>query len=111
MQLDTTKAADTAKPPSIRSSRGLDWFAFFVADIQTGWGPFVAAYLTSVGWLQFDIGLVLTMGTLAGFVLQVPMGAVVDGVPAKRFLAAIAVACISASALLLAARPSFSVVV
>jgi len=41
----------------------------------------------------------------------VPMGAVVDGVPAKRFLAAIAVACISASALLLAAWPSFSLVV
>jgi predicted MFS family arabinose efflux permease len=93
------------------SLRGLDWFAFFVADIQTGWGPFVAAYLTSVGWLQFDIGLILTIGTMVGFVLQVPMGAVVDAVPAKRLLAAIAVACISASALLLATWPSFSPVV
>jgi hypothetical protein len=37
----------------------------FVADIQTGWGPFVAAYLTSVDWLQFDIGLILTIGTMA----------------------------------------------
>jgi len=90
---------------------GLDWFAFFVADIQTGWGPFVAAYLTSVGWLQFDIGTVLTIGTMAGFILQVPLGAVVDAVPAKRLLAAIAVVCISASALLLATWPSFSPVV
>src|SRR5438045_3679538 len=93
------------------SLRGLDWFAFFVADIQTGWGPFVAAYLTSVGWIQFDIGLILTIGTMAGFVLQVPMGAVVDAVPAKRLLGVIAVTCISASALLLATWPSFSPVV
>jgi MFS family permease len=93
------------------SLRGLDAFAFFVADIQTGWGPFVAAYLTSVGWLQFDIGLVLTIGTMAGFVLQVPMGALVDAIPAKRLLAATAVVCISASALLLAAWPTFGSVV
>jgi predicted MFS family arabinose efflux permease len=97
-----------ARKVSRASLRGLDAFAFFVADIQTGWGPFVAAYLTGVGWLQFDIGLILTIGTMAGFILQVPIGAVVDAVPAKRLLAGIAVACISASALLLAVWPSFS---
>jgi predicted MFS family arabinose efflux permease len=48
---------------------------------------------------------------MAGFTLQVPMGAVVDAVPGKRLLAAIAVACISASALLLAAWPMFGPVV
>jgi MFS family permease len=95
----------------ISSQRGLDAFAFFVADIQTGWGPFVAAYLTSIGWLQFDIGVILTIGTMAGFVLQVPMGAVVDAIPHKRLLAATAVACISASAFLLAGWPSFAPVV
>src|SRR6187549_342124 len=103
--------ATVPKRVSSASLRGLDGFAFFVADIQTGWGPFVAAYLTSVGWLQFDIGLILTIGTMAGLILQVPMGAVVDTVLAKRLLAAIAVGCISASALLLAAWPSFSPVV
>src|SRR5256886_12359204 len=112
MTSEPTRAdATVTKKASGSSLRGLDAFAFFVADIQTGWGPFVAAYLTSVGWLQFDIGLILTIGTMSGFLLQVPIGAVVDVVPAKRFLAAIAVACISASALLLAAWPSFSVVV
>ena len=49
---------------SHRSQVGLDWFAFFVADIQTGWGLFVAAYLTSLAWTQFDIGLILTIGTV-----------------------------------------------
>jgi predicted MFS family arabinose efflux permease len=109
-ELETASGA-IARKVSDASLRGLDWFAFFMADIQTGWGPFVAAYLTSVGWLQFNVGIVLTIGTMAGFVLQVPVGAVVDAVPAKRLLAAIAVACISASALLLATWPAFSPVV
>ena len=96
---------------SQRSLRGLDWFAFFVADIQTGWGPFVAVYLTSAAWTQFDIGLILTIGTITGLALQIPAGALVDRMPAKRLLAALAVASISASALLLALWPIFSVVV
>src|SRR5215213_2783938 len=88
--------------PSSRSERGLDWFAFFLADIQTGWGPFVAAYLTTKNWTQLDVGLILTFGTLAAMVLQIPIGALVDRVPAKRLLAAAAVAAISGSALFLA---------
>ncbi|MGH6849953.1 MAG: MFS transporter [Methylocella sp.] len=82
-----------------------------MADIQTGWGPFVAAYLTSVAWTQLDIGVVLTIGTLAAFVLQIPAGALIDRVPAKRFLVAFAVTCISGSALLLALWPAFGVVI
>ena len=39
------QAANEAPHPSQRSLRGLDWFIFFVADIQTGFGPFVAIYL------------------------------------------------------------------
>ena len=93
---------DNKHQPSCRSQRGLDWFAFFLADIQTGWGPFVAAYLTSRSWTQLDIGLILTVGTLAAMALQIPIGALIDHVPAKRLLAAVAVAAISGSALLLA---------
>jgi MFS family permease len=95
---------------SWRSHRGLDWFAFFLADIQTGWGPFVAAYLTSKSWTQLDIGVILTVGTLSAMLLQIPIGALVDRIPAKRLLAAIAVAAISGSALLLAWWPVFNVV-
>jgi MFS family permease len=101
---------EKSRQPSIRSQRGLDWFAFFLADIQTGWGPFVAAYLTSNSWTQLDIGLILTFGTLATMLLQIPVGALVDYVPAKRLLAAMAVAAISASALMLAFWPVFSIV-
>jgi MFS family permease len=43
-------------------------------------------------------------------VLQIPIGALVDRVPSKRLLAAVAVAAISGSALLLALWPVFNVV-
>jgi len=73
-----SEAAGATVPKRVSSAslRGLDGFVFFVADIQTGWGPFVAAYLTSVGWLQFDIGLILTIGTMTAFVLRILVGAV-----------------------------------
>ena len=108
--MDNAVAPRGQKAPPFASERGLDWFAFFLADIQTGWGPFVAAYLTAKSWTQLDIGLILTFGTLAAMVLQIPMGALVDHVPAKRLLAAVAVAAISGSALLLALWPIFSIV-
>ena len=101
---------DKKRQPSCQSQRALDWFAFFLADIQTGWGPFVAAYLTSKSWSQLDIGLILTSGTLAAMALQIPIGALVDRVSAKRLLAAVAVAAISGSAFLLALWPIFSMV-
>ena len=102
---------DGKHSPSPESQRGLDWFAFFLADLQTGWGPFVAVYLTSQSWTQFDIGLILTVGTLSAMALQIPLGALVDRVPSKRFLAAIAVFSVGSSALLLAWWPTFSVVI
>ena len=46
--------------PSPQSLRGLDWFIFFLADVQTGFGPFIAVYLTTQKWTQAEIGLVLS---------------------------------------------------
>lgn len=42
--------ADAVPVPSRGSLRGLDWFIFFLADVQTGFGPFVAVYLTTQKW-------------------------------------------------------------
>jgi len=50
---------------SPQSLRGLDWFTFFLGDIQTGFGPFIAVYLATQKWTQTDIGLVLSVGALA----------------------------------------------
>jgi len=54
--------------PSRRSLRGLDWFIFFLADVQTGFGPFIAVYLTTQKWTQVEIGLVLSIGGLVGLI-------------------------------------------
>ena len=58
------EAAEPPLAPSRRSLRGLDWFIFFVADVQTGFGPFVSVYLTTQRWTQVDIGLVLSADRL-----------------------------------------------
>src|SRR5437764_7698150 len=91
--------------PSAESQRGLDWFAFFLADVQTGFGPFVAVYLTAQAWPQVDIGLVLTISGLVALVFQVPGGALVDAARSERAVAAWSIAAISTSALMLAAWP------
>jgi MFS family permease len=90
------------------SERGLDWFAFFVADIQTGYGPYLAVYLTTQKWNQADIGLLLAFGSIVGLVSQVPGGWLVDRVVSKRRAAAAAVIGVGISALLIAVLPPFA---
>jgi hypothetical protein len=46
-------------PASPRSRYGLDWMNFFVADVQTGFGAFVAFYLAHRDWSVRDVGFVL----------------------------------------------------
>jgi MFS family permease len=93
--------------PTRRSLRGLDWFVFFVADIQTGFGPFVAAYLTEQKWTQIDIGLILTVSGIVALAGQMPGGALVDAARSERFVAGVAVAAIAISALGYAISPIF----
>ena len=93
--------------PSPSSLRGLDWFTFFLANAQTGFGPFVAVYLTAQAWTQVDIGLVLTVGGLSALAGQIPGGALVDAVRSERRLAAAAVIGIALSAVMFAVWPSF----
>jgi predicted MFS family arabinose efflux permease len=96
--------------PSRRSLRGLDWFIFFVADVQTGFGPFVSVYLTTQKWTQVDIGLVLSIGGIIALLGQMPGGALVDAARSERRVAGLALAAISASALAYAAWPIFPAV-
>jgi predicted MFS family arabinose efflux permease len=91
--------------PSRRTLRGLDWFIFFVADVQTGFGPFVSVYLTAQKWTQVDIGLVLSAAGLVALVGQIPGGALIDFARSERLVAGLAVAAISISALAYAAWP------
>src|SRR3981081_4769142 len=104
-------AEDQPTRPSRASLRGLDWFAFFVADIQTSFGPFIAVYLTTQKWTLADIGLVLTIGGVVGLIGQMPGGAVVDAVRSERRAAGAALIGIGGSALMLALWAVFIVVV
>jgi MFS family permease len=96
--------------PSRQSERGLDWFIFFLADVQTGFGPFVAVYLTTQKWTQVEIGFVLSIGGIIGLIGQMPGGAIVDAARSERLMAGFAVAAIGASALAYAVWPIFPVV-
>ncbi len=115
IDLKKTESQRTSKtirlwPISERSSRGLDWLVFFVADIQTGFGPFVAVFLTTHKWTQVDIGLVLTVSGLVSLAGQVPFGALIDAIRSIRSAAVISLITIGASAFVFAAWPIFPVV-
>ncbi|CAL76256.1 putative permease of the major facilitator superfamily [Bradyrhizobium sp. ORS 278] len=100
-----------AKPlPSRQSLRGLDWFIFFLADVQTGFGPFIAVYLTTQKWTQAQIGLVLSIGGIVGLIGQMPGGAIIDAAKSERRVAGFAVAAIGCCALAYAVWPIFPVV-
>lgn len=100
----------TTAVPSRQSQRGLDWFIFFLADVQTGFGPFIAVYLTTEKWTQGQIGLVLSIGGIVGLIGQMPGGAIVDAARSERLVASLAVAAIGVSALGYAVWPTFPVV-
>lgn len=109
--LPETSAARAPKPaPSRQSQRGLDWFIFFLADVQTGFGPFIAVYLTTEKWTQTEIGLVLSIGGVIGLIGQMPGGAIVDAARSERLVAGLAIATIGCAALGYAAWPIFPVV-
>src|SRR6266550_5706829 len=95
---------------SQQSRQGLDWMNFFLADVQTAFGAFVAFYLADLGWSKGQVGLALTVGTLAGVISQIPGGALADALRWKRALAAIGIGMICVSALILALMPSFALV-
>jgi MFS family permease len=94
-------------PASVQSRRGLDWMNFFIADVQTGFGTFVAFYLAQQGWSEGSVGVALAVGTLAGVLSQIPGGAVADAVTWKRGLAALGIVMTGAAALILAFAPNF----
>jgi predicted MFS family arabinose efflux permease len=112
---DASRSTDPSESPSSetrgrasrRTLRGLDGLNFFLADVQTGVGPFLAIYLAGYRWNEERVGLALTIGGIAGILAQTPAGALVDFLRSKRALVAVAVAALAAGALLIALFPSF----
>ena len=98
---------ETPKSPSPGTLRGLDWLNFFLADVQTGVGPFLAIYLAGYKWDEERVGLALAVGGIAGIVTQTPAGALVDWLRPKRALIAAGIVALAVGALLIALVPAF----
>ncbi|AXC11910.1 major facilitator superfamily MFS_1 [Acidisarcina polymorpha] len=88
-------------PGKKRSIHALEATNFFLADVQTGLGPFLAAYLAGAGWEPGRVGMALTIGGIITVVLQAPAGAIVDQLRAKRLILVLASAVLAVGAILL----------
>ena len=76
-------AASQSGPP-LRATRPLQALNFFMADMQAGVGPFLGVFLQQRGWTAGPIGLVMTLGGVAGMAVTAPAGALVDHTTRKR---------------------------
>ena len=102
---------DVIEPPPSRSSlRGLDAVNLFLAGALSGFGPYVAVFLAEQKWTEQNIGFVLTAGGLAGLLSQLPSGELLDAIRSKRLVVALGAIMVAASALIIAIRPSFPLV-
>jgi MFS family permease len=96
--------------PSRQSLRALSWLNFFLACVQSAFGPIAAAYLAAQHWTAQDIGFVLSIGGIFGLVSQVPGGELLDAVRAKRLLIGAGVVTVALSILILRLWPIFPLV-
>ena len=100
-------ASVESRTPAPQTLRGLDWLNFFLADVQTGVGPFLAIYLAGYHWNEERVGLALTVGGIAGILTQTPAGALVDRLRSKRALIAVGIVALAMGASLIAFVPHF----
>jgi MFS family permease len=81
-----------------RAGLALDAQNFFLADVRDGLGPYLAIYLLTVrGWDEAAIGLVMSIGALAGIAAQTPAGALIDRTTRKRTVVIAAALVVAAS--------------
>ncbi len=99
--MSTVSQTEVANDSSAKSVPALQWLNFLVADIQTGLGPFLAAYLAASHWNPSDIGFALTLGGLVTVSAGPFAGALIDASKSKRGLIAGAVGLLAAGAALL----------
>jgi len=79
-----------------------------MADVAGGLGPFLGVYLQGKDWTPAEIGLVMTIGGLAGMAVTAPLGALVDHTHAKRSLIVIGAGAIVVASLVIFFVPGFA---
>ncbi|MGA8159818.1 MAG: MFS transporter [Acidobacteriaceae bacterium] len=98
------QAGETVDRATVRQGlRPLEWLNFFLADVQTGLGPFLAAWLAIAGWNPERVGIAITVGGMVTVALQTPAGAAVDRSHCKRGVIAAGVGVLVVGAFLLLA--------
>lgn len=95
---------------AISSLAALASLNLFLSDVRDGLGPFLGVFLQQKQWGPGEIGLVMTLGGLAGMVATIPMGALVDSSRAKRAIVVIGSAVVIAASMAILLAPSFGVV-
>lgn len=85
----------------LRSLQAICLMSFFLADVRDGLGPFLGIFLTQHQWQADDIGLVMSAGGIAGLLVTIPAGIVVDATLRKRLLIIAGCVLITAATLLL----------
>lgn len=73
-----------------------------MADFQAGIGPFLGVFLLAHGWQSGLVGTVMTIGGVAGMLMGIPAGVLIDQTRRKRLWVIVAGVCtIAASAIIL----------
>lgn len=96
--------------PSASSLAALDAICFFLAAALSGFGPYVASFLTNQNWTPQNIGFVLTAAGVAGLISQAPAGELLDTIRSKRTAAMLAAAMVAGAAVVIALWPRFPLV-
>src|SRR5258705_11986819 len=83
---------------------------FFMADMQSGVGPFVGVFLQERGWASGLVGTALTTGNAAGMLITTPIGGFIDSSRNKRMWVVIPGICVvAASAIILISQNFWAV--
>src|SRR6201982_2249348 len=83
---------------------------FFMADMQSGIGPFVGVFLQEHGWASGLIGTAMTIGSIAGMLITTPIGGFIDESRNKRMWVVIPGICVvAASAIILVSQNFWAV--
>ena len=83
---------------------------FFMADMQSGIGPFIGVFLLERGWASGLIGTALTLGNIAGMLITTPIGGIIDATNYKRAWVVIpGIAVVAGSAIILLSQNFWAV--
>ena len=85
---------------------------FFMADMQSGIGPFVGVFLAERGWASGLIGTAMTIGNIAGMLITTPVGGFIDASNHKRAWVIVpGAAVVAASSIILLSQHFWAVAV